>query len=585
MIILLFILFAFYDYGRKLKNPVISILTPALIQIDFNNNKLPDENEKICIPDIEVLSANMEYNFDNVAKSLGINKTEALSLGYMADGFAEKVLADKPVKVKFNGEKNRNCRFADILIDNKSYGKLLSDSRYAFKDGKPLNEEKYTKNLEKARKLKLVILNHRSNKYHKLDCKYGLAAHDSIIIQRNQLPKDAQKCKFCFINELNDKHAKEVLSSYPLIISSGKVKLYLTDFTKTLKPDAECKSIVCKTVLNEINNSSKSIDMAIYGWDKNPVLNQAIKKAKQRGVKIRLVYDDSYSTGKYAQNTKELVELSDVTKNDLSSDKQLSKMLMHNKFIIFDGKKVFTGSMNYSITGLSGFNSNCLITIDSPEIAKKYTHEFEQMLMGKFHINKNKLPVTTYYIDNMRITPLFSPKDKIITDYIIPLIENSESYIYIPAFLVTHTAMTESLIKAKRRGVDVRIIVDATNNNRNYFFIKRLRSGNIPVKFENYAGKMHMKTIIIDDKYVIAGSMNFSNAGENKNDENSLIMESPRLAKYYKGFFKYTWDKIPEKYLKGTIRAEGKYSIGSCSDGIDNNFDEKIDLNDEGCKP
>ena len=29
---------------------------------------------------------------------------------------------------------------------------------------------------------------------------------------------------------------------------------------------------------------------------------------------------------------------------------------------------------------------------------------------------------------------------------------------------------------------------------------------------------------------------------------------------------------------------EGKYSIGSCSDGVDNNFDGKIDMEDAGCK-
>ena len=37
------------------------------------------------------------------------------------------------------------------------------------------------------------------------------------------------------------------------------------------------------------------------------------------------------------------------------------------------------------------------------------------------------------------------------------------------------------------------------------------------------------------------------------------------------------WKKIPERYLQHSIRAEGKYSIGSCSDGVDNNYDGKID--------
>ena len=52
--------------------------------------------------------------------------------------------------------------------------------------------------------------------------------------------------------------------------------------------------------------------------------------------------------------------------------------------------------------------------------------------------------------------------------------------------------------------------------------------------------------------------MNFSNSGENKNDENVLIVEDERLARHYKGFFEYLWKKIPDKYLKQGVRAKHK---------------------------
>ena len=78
--------------------------------------------------------------------------------------------------------------------------------------------------------------------------------------------------------------------------------------------------------------------------------------------------------------------------------------------------------------------------------------------------------------------------------------------------------------------------------------------------------------------------MNFSNSGEKKNDENTLIIEDNRLAGFYRDFFLYLWKKIPDKYLKQNVRAEGKDSIGSCSDGIDNNFDGLIDSHDAACR-
>ena len=257
---------------------------------------------------------------------------------------------------------------------------------------------------------------------------------------------------------------------------------------------------------------------------------------------------------------------------------------MHNKFIIIDDTIVVTGSMNFSTTGFSGFNTNSLAVINSKEIANIYKTEFNQMLDGKFSTSKSKHKIKTVKVGNINITPLFSPQDKGITNYVVPLINNAKSYIYIPAFVITHKGLTQALINAKKRGVDVKIIVDATGLYSTGSKTKLLRDNEIPLKVENYAGKVHSKSLIIDNRYIITGSMNLSKSGESKNDENMLIIEDERLAKYYKEFFEYIWMKIPDKYLKQNIRAESKASIGSCYDGIDNNFDGKIDMEDEGCR-
>ena len=52
----------------------------------------------------------------------------------------------------------------------------------------------------------------------------------------------------------------------------------------------------------------------------------------------------------------------------------------------------------------------------------------------------------------------------------------------------------------------------------------------------------------------------------------------------YKEFFLYQWEKIDNKWLYKNARAEGKDSIGSCEDGIDNNYDGLIDMEDLACK-
>ena len=111
-----------------------------------------------------------------------------------------------------------------------------------------------------------------------------------------------------------------------------------------------------------------------------------------------------------------------------------------------------------------------------------------------------------------------------------------------------------------------------------------MRDKGIEVKTENYSGKMHAKAMIIDDKITALGSMNYTNSGNNKNDENVLIIKNNEITRYMKDTFIYLWKKIPDKYLKYDPRAESYESIGSCTDGIDNNFDNKIDADDEGCR-
>lgn len=574
LIIAIFAGFTGFEIFRKSDKAVLNIINPTTVEIDLNSNKIVDSGETICIPNVETFTSDLAKNQTDLSEKLKISSEDSLKIGYLTDMFSDEMLSGKRVKLKFNGEKDQNCRYADIYTDNMSYREKLIKSGFAIVEGK--TNENFPKQLEKAKKLKLAILNHKSSKFHKLNCKYGLIAHDVVVIPENQIPKEAKPCKFCHVsNKIQKSNSK--IPTYPLAISNGSIKMYLTDLTTKLKPDNKCSSLACKEVLNQINLSKNSIDIAAYGWDNVPDIYNALLDAKSRGVKIRVAYDTSAKN--YYPETSKLVAITDESSTDTP------KILMHNKFMVFDKKSVITGSMNFSKTGFSGFNTNCIFFINSIEIANIFEQEFNQMIAGKFHNLKSKVNHKTVRLGSSTVTPLFSPKDKIIVNNIIPLINNAKNYIYIPAFIITHDELAQALIKAKSRHVNVKLIIDATSPSAQRSKVKFLRASGIPVKVENYAGKVHSKSIIIDDKYIVSGSMNFSNSGENKNDENCLIIEDERLAKYYKGFFEYLWTKIPDKYLKVNPRPEGNTSIGSCTDGIDNNYDGKIDSQDSGCKP
>lgn len=587
----IFLLFAFflaflvYELPKNADFQVLSINSPTEIIVDINKNGLKDDNETILLENIQSFSTKPAKNNPELLKRLKISQEDAIGLGFLAENFAKENLADKKVKLEDKNSK--------IIIDGKNYEDLLLNQGLAVKK----NEEpsaQLKKNLDKVRKLHLIIFNNKSHKYHKLTCKYGLLAHNSQILPISQVTKDAKPCKFCFgkhnkYKKNSKKFKSKKFSAYydvipnikspSTVFQSGPIKIFLTDFTRVLKPSNTCNTAVCQALVNEINSAQGSIDFAIYGYTKIPALQNALLKAQQRGVKIRFVYD---LDGKKNNIYPDTIYLSKILTNNQAD---YSAPIMHDKFFIFDRKTVLTGSANISNTDMSGFNSNVVILVNSTKIADIYSREFEQMYNGNFHKKKSKIKNTKEKINETDFSVYFSPKDKAITTQVIPLIDNAHKYIYIPAFLITHKSLTESLINASKRGVAVKIILDATNTHDAHSKLKTLRQNGIQVKTENFAGKLHSKSIIIDDTYTIIGSMNFSRSGESVNDENMLIIKNRDITLFYKTFFQYLWQRIPDKWLKLNARSESYDSVGSCNDGIDNDFDGKIDKADDSCRP
>ncbi len=556
--------FCYIEYKNSFFD-VLEIKSPSEFVLDFNHNKSYEPDESISFPDIKILP-NPKDN---------LSDKELFIFNELSRNFTKDLLLNKKVQYRNN----------TMFVGNKSYVEEFNKAGFNYEK----SSKEYSNLVKRIRENNFYILNLYNYRIHKFECKYALKSENYRLYEEKDLPQKAVKCKLCF---KQSKEYNKTINNFknPQTISNGEIKVFYTDLTTKLKPDTNCSSDICKNILSEINKSKTNIDMAIYGYQRIPQIDSAIKSALARGVKIRMVYDlDRYGNSIYA-DTKELANLIKNTKNDNYAESQIktkynNNLIMHNKFFIFDNKTVITGSANLSPTDMSGFNTNAAVLINSPEIAKIYSNEFEQMYNNKFHNIKTKTTANTNInLKGSNISVYFSPQDRITENYILPIIRNAKKYIYIPAFLITDKKLTEELIQAKQRGVDVKIILDAVNAHSEYSQIKNLRVNGIPVKAENYAGKIHSKLILIDGKTTILGSMNFSKSGQNYNDENVLIIQSEEITKNLQKMFDYLWIKIDNRWLTQIPRSEGKDSIGSCSDGVDNNFDGKIDMADIGCQ-
>jgi phosphatidylserine/phosphatidylglycerophosphate/cardiolipin synthase-like enzyme len=205
---------------------------------------------------------------------------------------------------------------------------------------------------------------------------------------------------------------------------------------------------------------------------------------------------------------------------------------------------------------------------------------------GSFHRSKKKLrkqDIRTE-IDGQTIELFFSPQGFAMYRGIIPLIQEAQQSIDVSMFFLTHKNVSKELVAANNRGVNIRVIIDATSATNGYSKHNYLRDNGIPVKVENWGGKMHMKSAIIDSKHLIVGSMNWTSAGESKNDENTLIVRNAIDAHSYQEFFNELWVSIDNKWLLRDPLAESKDSYPSCNDTIDNDFDRFVDSKDKSCR-
>ena len=575
VLITIFILIFYFSFDNEKDFKVVKVNSSVEFFVDFNSNNVADENEMI----------QMQW-LDNEPSCF--NKVQNAQLNYLGMLFAKKTLLNKKVQIVRGKDKYPVV----LLSDGIDYAQLLADKGYVLTTD---NKNKVAENINKAKQLNIVSYNKKSNKFHNLDCKYALLSANEIVIEKQNLPKDAIPCKLCNLKNKKEDgkdnrtfYPKDIDEKYSPVYKDSLLDFYVTDFTKYNYPSSKCLTTLCKSLLHEINSAQSSIDFAIYGVDNQPSITNALINAAKRGVKIRWVYDLNKNGTTIYTETTSLKNILKESKSDIelntsviSSSNVTKDAIMHNKFFIFDGKKVWTGSANISHTDLSGFNANSAVLIKSSQIAKIYTDEFEQMYSGYFHKlkNRNKSEQT-----GSSVAVYFSPQDRAISRHIIPLIKNAKHYVYVPVFVVTHKDFTNALIEAKQRGVDVRLIVDATSAGSKYSSVKNLRDNGVLVKTENRAGKMHMKSIIVDDKYVVLGSMNFTKSAENYNDENVLIISNPKLAANFKEKFLYFYNSIPNKWLYKNPMAESFNSINSCYDGVDNDFDGKVDMRDDSCK-
>ncbi|MDO8634220.1 MAG: phospholipase D family protein [archaeon] len=124
-------------------------------------------------------------------------------------------------------------------------------------------------------------------------------------------------------------------------------------------------------LIEKIDSATSTIDIAVYSFTHDEIAD-ALIRAGERGVKVRVLVDFTQSQNKYSEDErlgKNGTEVKTVRK---------SGGIMHNKFIVIDGALVGTGSFNYSRNADESNDEN-LVFLSDAKTAKKYLEEFGEI--------------------------------------------------------------------------------------------------------------------------------------------------------------------------------------------------------------
>jgi phosphatidylserine/phosphatidylglycerophosphate/cardiolipin synthase-like enzyme len=120
---------------------------------------------------------------------------------------------------------------------------------------------------------------------------------------------------------------------------------------------------------------------------------------------------------------------------------------------------------------------------------------------------------------------------------VLQQIEKAETSIYVAMYSFTLEEVADSLIDAKQRGVDVRVVLDEQQAASQYSVYEKLLNASIDVIIDKNSDYMHNKFAVIDGKIVITGSYNWTKHATEGNDENLIIITSEELAASYEAEF------------------------------------------------
>lgn len=124
---------------------------------------------------------------------------------------------------------------------------------------------------------------------------------------------------------------------------------------------------------------------------------------------------------------------------------------------------------------------------------------------------------------------------------IIKNINQAQASINIAMYIFTDKEIALPLIKARERGVKVRLYLDKDQVDYKYSQSRFLVQKGIKTRISSNNYIMHHKFAIIDNRLLLTGSYNWTFSANKRNDENLMVIDDPEIIEIFQNQFVNLW--------------------------------------------
>ena len=119
------------------------------------------------------------------------------------------------------------------------------------------------------------------------------------------------------------------------------------------------------------------------------------------------------------------------------------------------------------------------------------------------------------------------------TQEVAEALRQAQQSVLVQAYSFTSTPIAQALVEAYRRGVKVEVILDRSQQTDRRSSAQLLAQAGVPLDIDAAHAIAHNKVMVIDGQTILSGSFNFTEAAEDRNAENLLVIRDAALAAQY----------------------------------------------------